>query len=332
MGGEEGCRRLAKSFYGRVGKDPALRRLFPGKSLRCATEAFAAFLIQFLGGDEKQTQQRWFLSLRESHSRFRIEPGEQAAWITHMRATLRQARLDDNTCVALDDFFTQTAGYTAAQEPACPRHAELSERWNVQTRLDRWIASIEQGREEEVLRDAAAFASRPSVFVGLLARMMRSRREMWTRYVMDAIEMQPSLRESRHFGRSVMHYACASGCTPVVERLLRLGMDPNQQDRGGHAPLYFVANECASETGPDVVRALAAAGADVNAATGAMRTTALHMAARRGHVEIARALLQCGASMRITDRNGVTPLQRALRCRRAAVAALLQQAEAEHSL
>src|SRR5882724_11450573 len=69
LGGEDGCRRLSAEFYARVGQDQVLRPLFPGKSLRCATEAFAAFLIQFLGGDEEQTQHRWYLSLRESHAR-----------------------------------------------------------------------------------------------------------------------------------------------------------------------------------------------------------------------------------------------------------------------
>ena len=58
IGGEAGCRRLSADFYARVGKDPVLRRLFPGKSRRCAIEEFAAFLIQFLGGDEEQTQHR----------------------------------------------------------------------------------------------------------------------------------------------------------------------------------------------------------------------------------------------------------------------------------
>src|SRR2546430_6286922 len=45
---------------------------------------------------------------------------------------------------------------------------------------------------------------------------------------------------------------------------------------------------------PEVVRALVRAGADVNACGGVTRATALHMAARRGHVEIARALLDSG--------------------------------------
>jgi truncated hemoglobin YjbI len=59
LGGEEGCRQLSAAFYARVGNDPVLHPFFPGKSLRCATEEFAAFLIQFLGGDEEQTQFRW---------------------------------------------------------------------------------------------------------------------------------------------------------------------------------------------------------------------------------------------------------------------------------
>src|SRR2546429_8754294 len=71
-------------------------------------------------------------------------------------------------------------------------------------------------------------------------------------------------------------------------------------------PLYCVANECASETGPEVVRALVRAGADVNACGGVTRATALHMAARRGHVEIARALLDSGAAVNARGRKGGT--------------------------
>ncbi len=67
LGGEAGCRQLSADLYARVA---ILHPLFPGKSLRCATQEFAAFLIHFLGGDESQTQSRWCLSLRESHARF----------------------------------------------------------------------------------------------------------------------------------------------------------------------------------------------------------------------------------------------------------------------
>lgn len=70
--------------------------------------------------------------------------------------------------------------------------------------------------------------------------------------------------------------------------MLGHGTAPDIPDSGGHTALYRVANECASETGPDLVMILAQAGADVNARDGVTRATALHMAARRGHTEIAR--------------------------------------------
>ena len=107
--------------------------------------------------------------------------------------------------------------------------------------------------------------------------------------------------------------------------LLRLGVDPNIQGRGDHTPLYCVANECASEAGPEVVRALVRAGADVNACGGVTGATSLHMAARRGHVEIARTLLDSGAAMNALDRKGDTPLQRAINCRRNGVSQLLRE-------
>ena len=71
------------------------------------------------------------------------------------------------------------------------------------------------------------------------------------------------------------------------------------------------------------MRALVRAGADVSACGGVTRATALHMAARWGYLEIARALLECGAAIDARDSKDVTPLQRAINCRRPAVAALL---------
>src|SRR6476469_5992352 len=107
IGGEAGCRRLSAEFYKRVGKDPVLRPLFPGKSLRCATEEFAAFLIQLLGGDESQAQFRWWLSLRESHSRFQIDSAQRLAWLKEMRAALRAIPFENSVRQALNDMFFQ---------------------------------------------------------------------------------------------------------------------------------------------------------------------------------------------------------------------------------
>jgi truncated hemoglobin YjbI len=323
LGGEEGCRRLSTAFYVRVDKDPVLRPFFPGKSLRCATEEFGAFLIQFLGGNEKETQYRWWLSLRESHARFQIGPDARCAWLRHMEATLDSAALDDATRNALRHFFSHSSAYVIGRDAAEPGHDELAARWNEQRVLDSAIAAIVEGREEEALALAPRFASRPSVFVGLLARMVQTGRARLIRFVIDAAESDPSLATRSFAETTLLHFAAGAGCLEMVALLLRLGVDPNLQGRGDHTPLYCLANECASETGPEVVRALVRAGADVNASGGVMRVTALHMAARRGHVEIARALLDAGAAVNARDRKGDTPLQRAINCRKNGVSQLL---------
>jgi len=322
LGGEEGCRRLSAAFYARVGTDPVLRPFFPGKSLRCATEEFAAFLIQFLGGDEKQTQYRWWLSLRESHARFQIGPNARRAWLRDMEATLDAAPLDEGTRNALGHFFSRSSAYVIGRDPTESDHEELAARWSEQRVLDSVIAAIVEGRDDETLALAPRFASRPSVFVGLLARMVQSGRARLIHFVIDAAESDPSLATRRFAGTSLLHFAAGAGCLEVVALLLRLGVDPNLQGRG-RTPLYCVANECASETGPEVVRALVRAGADVDACGGVTRATALHMAARRGHVEIARALLDSGAAVNARDRKGDTPLQRAINCRKNGITQLL---------
>lgn len=328
LGGEAGCKRLSTAFYARVGTEPVLRPLFPGKSLKCAIEEFAAFLIQFLGGDEEQTQRRWWLSLRESHARFKIGPTERGAWLKHMRATLEAAPLDDETRGTLWQFFERSSSYVADQQnskEAGPKDDELAARWNEQLVLDDIIAAIAAGRDHEAIGLATRFLSRPSVFVGILARMVQCSRTDLTGFAIDAIERNPSLAARRFGGRTLLHYASGAGCLEMVATLLQHGMDPDIKDSGGHTPLYRVANECALDTGPEIVHALVLAGGDVNACGGVTRATPLHMAARRGYVEIARALLDCGAAIGARDSKGDTPLQRAMNCRKNSVARLLAE-------
>jgi truncated hemoglobin YjbI len=322
LGGEAGCKRLSREFYARVAKDPVLRRLFPGKSLRCATEEFGAFLIQFLGGDEEQTQHRWWLSLRESHARFRIGAMERGAWLKNMAATLEAAPLDRGTKQALHQFFMGSSAYLIGKQAGAPEQEELATRWGEQRALDVTVDALVAGHDDEALALVTRFTPRRCVFVGLLARMVQIGRAKLIHFATDAVQSDPSLARCRFSGRTLLHFACGAGRVEVVTVLLRLGADPNVQDGGGHTPLYSVANECSSGRGPDIVRILAQAGADVNAHGGVTRASALHMAARRGYVEIARTLLDCGAEIDRQDRKGDTPLYRALKCRRDSVAQL----------
>jgi ankyrin repeat protein len=138
------------------------------------------------------------------------------------------------------------------------------------------------------------------------------------------VKTNSSLTTRRFAGNTLLHFAAGAGCEEVVTLLLRLGADSNIEGRG-RTPLYCVANECPSVTGPEVIRALVRAGADVNACSGVTRATALHAAARRGHVGIARALLDLGAAVNARDRKADTPLQRAINCRKTEVSQLLRE-------
>src|SRR5262249_58294167 len=116
--------------------------------------------------------------------------------------------------------------------------------WSEQGVVDEVIGAIVEGRDDETLALAPRFALRPSVFVGLLARMVQSGRAKLIHFVMDAAESDTSLATRRFAGATLLHFAAGAGCLEVVELLLRLGVDPNIQGRGDHTPLYCVANEC----------------------------------------------------------------------------------------
>jgi hemoglobin len=338
-GGTEGCRKLAMAFYARVAHDPVLRPLFPGKTLKCAIEAFSAFLVQFLGGPPEDTQRRWWLSLRESHSRFQIGTRERDAWMKNMNEALGEVAFEERVRSTLRTLFTTASAYVVntgpapvAREEAEPStdgiHRETTRRWEAQLALDQAVAAIHRGAGDCAIRlvqDAtlsANFAQNRSVFAALLASMMASGDPILLGYVQEKLLADPALAQERYSGRMLLHSAAGAGNADMVKLLLRLGAAADATDSGGHTPLYFLANEC-KERGAGVVRVLVEAGADVDAHGGVKRCTPLHMAARRGNREIAAALLDFGASLESKDSLGETPLRRAVNCDKLEVAGLL---------
>jgi hemoglobin len=338
IGGTAGCRGLSAAFYSRVARDPVLRPLFPGKSFKCAIEAFAAFLVHFLGGPGDDAQFRWWLSLRESHQRFKIGPKERSAWMANMRLAIDDVRIEDPLRTVLLGFFDRSSAHVVnhgeapdfEEGPSNPAsrdmREEISRRWDAQASLDELVAAIRGGDTKR----AVALAEGPalkicgrSVLAGLLARMIRSGQSVLLDYVRAKLTSDPALARERYAGRTMLHEAAAAGSPVMVELLLSLGIDPNVADGGGHTPLYSLGNECALEGAAVVVRALVKAGADVDASDGVKRCTALHMAARRGNLAIAEALLDCGAALEARDSAGDTPLRRSVNCSKVEVAALL---------
>jgi hemoglobin len=325
IGGTPGCKHLAEALYAGIKHDAVLRPLFPGKTLKCAIEEFSAFLVQFLGGPAEDSQRRRWLHLNESHHRFSIGTRERNAWLKHMTAAIDSMPLEEKVRVALREFFEHASTAivnTGTPPPAQPLpRGDLARRWATQREVQRTIEAIRSRDPQRAIAAISAIHVSDSVRCGLLTEMLHAQSEPMTEYVHDAIRHSPELAHARYYSRTLLHNAAALGLAETVKVLLDAGADPNG---GRHQPLYCLANEYHGEGSSRIVRMLVAAGADVNACDNVKRCTALHMAARRDHVETAEALLDCGADIEARDSNGATPLRRAINMHQKAVADLLR--------
>src|SRR5712671_2335528 len=156
IGGADGCRKLSVAFYTRVKREPVLRPLFPGKTLTCAIEEFTAFLSQFLGGPTEHSQRRWWLSLRESHLRFKIGQKERDAWMKNMVKTLGEAQIEEPVRSALHEFFERSSAYVVNHGPPpsvsdSPMRHEIECRWDAQLHLDEAVAAIQSGDTDRAI-------------------------------------------------------------------------------------------------------------------------------------------------------------------------------------
>jgi truncated hemoglobin YjbI len=336
LGGKEGCRKLSESFYARVASDPILSPLFP-KHFRCVVEAFADFLTQFLGGPSEYSERHWSVSLYEVHLRFRIGQKERDAWMTNMSAALSDLEIDEPNRAALLSFFQRSSAYlvndsSTGNSPGDIRNRQLASRWRQQLSVEDLVAAI---RKDEADRAIAIIESKSLIdyfdrnraaLLNVLALMSGSKDNKLINYLRTRLTTDPGLAQERFArGRTLLHAASGQGNLPIVQLLLSLRADPNTIDEGGHTPLYCVGNECRAASGGDVVRALAEAGANVNAQTGVKQCSALHMAARRGNDSVVEALLDCGANIEARDSAGVTPLRRAINCRKTSTANLIRR-------
>src|SRR5438270_21432 len=104
IGGMAVCRELSIAFYGRVAHDPVLSPFF-SPSFRCAIDALTAFVAQLLGGPCEYSEMRWWLSLRESHLRFKIGRKERDAWMENMLKALDDVKIAEPLHSSLKWFF-----------------------------------------------------------------------------------------------------------------------------------------------------------------------------------------------------------------------------------
>lgn len=351
LGGMDACRKLAAAFYAHVERDPVLRPLYPPTLKGCPIEALADFLIQFLGGPCVYAQRRWWLSLREAHLRFKIGPKERDAWIDDMFRAIDDINIQEPARGALHWCFEQASTYLInhhqaeasepvlstkhpvedQQEPPADNiHQDIAQRWHTQRLLEEIVAAVRKGQADHALKllESASlqtyFDRDYAAFLSLLAIFSGSDQPVLLHYVSQKLLNNPELVQQRYtYGRTLLHEVAGNGSQTIVELLLRLGAHPNATDQLGHTPLYCVGNECNRESSSDIVRMLVQAGADVDAQDSLKHCTALHMAARRGNIRVAQALLDCKANIEARDKLGDTPLRRAVNCGKVDMAAFL---------
>ncbi len=105
-------------------------------------------------------------------------------------------------------------------------------------------------------------------------------------------------------GRTPLHVAAGAGAVAVVDALIAAGADVDAVDGRLETPLHRATRGDLPEV---IARLTAGGGAAVEARDGGERTP-LHLAAARGAVAAARALLARGAAVGARGRGGVQPL------------------------
>jgi len=226
IGGRGVCRQLSEAFYDRVKRDPVLRPLFPGKSMRCAVEAFTAFLAQFLSGPAEDARARWWLSLRESHLRFKIGSRERQAWMSNMIKALEDVPFEEPVRLALRDLFERSSAYIVntgqgLREPPAPEdqsddriHREIAQRWREQRALDDLVAAIRDGDADRALELAQSpmlkhrFARDRAVFAHVLGLIMGCGSDPVLEYAERELLADPALANiGNRYGRTLLHEA-----------------------------------------------------------------------------------------------------------------------------
>ncbi|HEY7413624.1 MAG TPA: ankyrin repeat domain-containing protein, partial [Ktedonobacteraceae bacterium] len=235
---------------------------------------------------------------------------------------------------ATDDFpsLQERSGGDQAEEGASRLHQEIQERWQAQRMLEEVVAAMRQGNAEVVAVIETpvmqAFFNRDrGAFLSLVAILSCSSHPAPVDYARRKLVATPGLVHERYtYDLTLLHVLAGQGNLAMVELLLQMGADPNAQNHPGHTPLYWVSNGSPGVYGAEIVHVLARHGAHINAQEKLKHCTPLHMAARRGNVQVATALLDCGADLEARDKLGDTPLHRAVKCGKTeAVAFLLER-------
>lgn len=93
LGGEEGVTRWMTLFYNMIAVHPRLAPLFT-QDLQVSRDKQIAFIVEFLGGPAKYTEQYGKAFLRFRHRHIKIGQEERDAWMELVMASLAEITSD----------------------------------------------------------------------------------------------------------------------------------------------------------------------------------------------------------------------------------------------
>ncbi len=101
---------LVDRFYEGVASDPVLRPMYP-EDLEPGKAHLALFLAQYWGGPPQYSMERGHPRLRARHAPFPIDRDGAAAWVRHMRASVRASTASAVDRARLMAYFKGTAEF-----------------------------------------------------------------------------------------------------------------------------------------------------------------------------------------------------------------------------
>ncbi len=317
IGGEK-VERLVAAFYARVDHDPVIRPFY-GKTLTCAIHALTDFMTTWLGGPGVYDLRG--ARLRRRHMPFAIDARARDAWLTNMRAAVREVGIpaaEAGLLLAHLEFGARALVNTGETPERVPGPAgagrfdsRLAEQWDRMTKAEDLFDAVSRG-------DLALMRSMLPMRLVPHAELMRHALAEW---------LDPTGRADRRFGRRPTQVKPLE----VIESLLAhrdLDCDPEAGDDLGrfrHLQAMMEAYAGVSRLiAPDspVHASLRAATCDRFIAEverdrscvrllGLRGQTLLHDAAMAGEAELAAVLIRSGADPDAKETEGHTPLYRA---------------------
>jgi truncated hemoglobin YjbI len=315
--GAENVKRLVAAFYARVDRDPVIRPFY-GKTLTCAIQALTDFMTTWLGGPPVYDLRG--ARLRRRHMPFAIDARARNAWLTNMKAAMREVGIpatEASLLLAHLEFGARAlvnTGKTSGKVPgpmgADGLDARLADQWNRMAEAENLFDAVSRG-------DLSLVRSRLPMRLVPHAELMRHALAGW---------LDPTGRSDRRFGRrpkqvkplETIEYLLAqrdldcdaeAGNDLARFRHLQAMIESYagvSRMIGPESPIHAVLRPATRdrfisevERDPSCVRLLGLRG-----------QTLLHEAAMSGEAELTAVLIRSGAAPDAKEAEGHTPLYR----------------------